>query len=73
MRKKAAFIKDGVLIDRSEIFHTSLNFAAVKGKKQPSSPSSPGPVNVRVKINRYRENDDVCLFRFETTWNLACT
>ena len=42
----------------SAIFHTSLNFSAVRGKEPPIKAA--GPVNVRVKINRRnRENDDV--------------
>ena len=43
-------------MDRSEIFHISLNFAAVRGKKLETT-KSPGP---------NRANDDVYLFYFET-------
>ena len=35
--QSSPFLTEGeVLIDWSEIFHTSLNFAAVRGKKPPS-------------------------------------
>ena len=64
-KEGSIYIWGKVSIDRSEIFHTSLNFAAVRGKKLPSTWTSKCPS--KIKQTKLRERD-VYLFYFETLW-----